>query len=87
MRVCIIFYVPFKELACTDCPSRSGSGRTVPASLKSVEFNDGKLWVTAVTLSEAFEAIARFQQEGLSFRIVGGNTGTGIFLSNYYSFK
>ena len=60
------------------------SGQTVCCSVLSapeslhIELKNGEQWVRAVNVSTLFLAVQRFQNSGLKFKLVAGNTGSGI---------
>ncbi|CAL8082604.1 unnamed protein product [Orchesella dallaii] len=69
-----------EELSCSTCPSRTAQClETIPTSLKAFSFKDNRIWVKASSLNEAFQTEERFKQAGLKYRVVAGNTGTGVF--------
>jgi hypothetical protein len=47
------------------------------AKLKS-----GEEWITATNLSDVYTALTRFVESSIKYRVVAGNTGTGV-KSNY----
>jgi len=46
------------------------------------KLTSGEEWVKGTSLEMAFEALGRFVQSGMKYRIVGGNTGTGKRISH-----
>ncbi|CAL8069378.1 unnamed protein product [Orchesella dallaii] len=69
---------------CATCPMKKGNGvscsqqvRTVEE--KSIKFHSGQEWKTPMTLKSALIAANECNTRGVAFRIVAGNTSTGIF--------
>ena len=60
-----------------------GSGQTVFCSVSNtpeslhIELKNGEQWVKAINVSTLFLAVQRFQNSGLKFKLVAGNTGSG----------
>jgi len=76
----------FQEAYCGACPLRKPTknedfvdlgGCCVPSDIQ-MNLKSGDKWVKATSLQTAFTALESFKQEGLPFRIVAGNTGTGL---------
>lgn len=42
------------------------------------KLQSGEEWITAKTLGDAYTAVTRFADAGLMYRVVAGNTGTGM---------
>jgi xanthine dehydrogenase/oxidase len=42
-------------------------------------FPTGEIWVKAIDLKGVFDSLKKFQEKKLKYRVVAGNTGTGVF--------
>ncbi|CAG7707626.1 unnamed protein product [Allacma fusca] len=79
--------------SCESCPLRAKSPAALTsANVVEAEFEQLELpssihlnissnsqWVKAVDIKTLFMALTKFQNYGLKYRIVGGNTGMGVF--------
>ncbi|CAG7828777.1 unnamed protein product [Allacma fusca] len=62
-------------------PTGCCQGNSTPIVIPSVDavFPGGVQWIKATDLASAFTAVRSFVDAGLRYRIVGGNTGIGVF--------
>ncbi|CAL8070104.1 unnamed protein product [Orchesella dallaii] len=67
---------------CATCPMKKGNGESCMAQTvkeKSIKFHSGQEWKSPKTLENALKAANECNKAGVAFRIVAGNTSTGIF--------
>jgi xanthine dehydrogenase/oxidase len=70
---------------CKNCPSACCKQEIEDSVLCNVsseiliEVKSGEIWAKAKTLSNVYAALSRFSQGRMKYRIVGGNTGTGVY--------
>jgi hypothetical protein len=53
-------------------------GHSCLTSRVYLKFNSGSEWFRATSLDETFEQLERFVSSGTKYRVVAGNTGTGL---------
>ena len=67
-----------KSCGVSNCCQNSCKSPTTGPSPVELQLPGGVEWVKATDLANTFEAINRFATAGTPYRVVGGNTGTGM---------
>ncbi|OXA54699.1 Xanthine dehydrogenase [Folsomia candida] len=76
--------------ACNGCPMKINCCQNKDKDIEDIEcctglsqiyvkLKSGEEWITATSLDDVYTALQRFTEGGMKYRIVAGNTGTGVF--------
>ncbi|XP_021947093.1 xanthine dehydrogenase/oxidase [Folsomia candida] len=76
--------------ACNGCPMKINCCQNKDKDIEDIEccsglsqiyvkLKSGEEWITATSLADVYTALQRFTEGGIKYRIVAGNTGTGVF--------